>query len=432
MGTDRRSQRQPAAPLPAVDPELGTDAPRPPSWIDGVARTTRLVATQGTPWTELGGALLAGLGESLGASRVTLFDFPHAGRSIARQRFEWCAGGCRSRAELGAAPELDLEALGLGAWHASLAAGRNVRFDAARQAQASSAGLIVGSLRAVALSPVLAGTRLWGALLVEALDNVPAPGPDPASAVSIVGDALAISLLREERERELRHELERGVVHDLCNLLQIASGAFELLGDDLRAAHPAGNTKTHLVTALEQSLQQGNALARRLLERSATPAARAPEVDLAAHLREHASLWRQAVGPRVRLSIESDSGDARIRLDPTALDQVLLNLIVNARDAMPDGGTLELAVRVRDAADRAPVQRVVLRVRDNGAGIDPSLRERIFEPRFSTKPAGRGSGLGLTTVATLVQRAGGTIEVLGARGGGTEFVLDFPACSGAS
>jgi two-component system cell cycle sensor histidine kinase/response regulator CckA len=226
--------------------------------------------------------------------------------------------------------------------------------------------------------------------------------------------------------------MARGVAHDLCNMLQVAGGAFELLALGLsEPARPQGS-QAHLVAALEQSLQQGTALARRMLELNTSPEGRPRELDIAAHLRESASLWSQAVGPRVHLSIESDAGDSRIRLDPTLFDQVLLNLIVNARDAMPDGGTLALSVSTRTSSSTPPTQRVVLRVRDTGTGIASHVRERIFEPLFTTKPSGRGSGLGLPTVAAIVRRAGGGIDVHSAPGLGTEFVLDFPACTGIS
>ncbi|MCY3001066.1 MAG: ATP-binding protein [Planctomycetota bacterium] len=388
------------------------------------------MATHRAPWPEFGGVLLAGLGETLGAQRVALLEFERSRRMVARLRFEWRASDSRSRPNLGAPASFDLEELGLQAWHTSLSEGRNVLSDTARLATARHAGLIADRTHTFVLAPVLAGTRLWGALLVEAFESLSALEPESASAVSIVGDALAISLLREEREQETQSSMARGVAHDLCNMLQVAGGTFELLalGFDETTRQQQGS-RAHLVSALEQSLQQGTSLARRLLELSTAPEGRPRDLDIAAHLRESASLWSQAVGPRVRLSIESDSSDSRIRLDPTLFDQVLLNLIVNARDAMPEGGTLALSVTSRESATTPPTRRVVLRVRDTGTGIASHVRERIFEPLFTTKPSGRGSGLGLSTVAAIVRRAGGGIEVHSAPGLGTEFVLDFPACT---
>jgi CheY-like chemotaxis protein len=115
----------------------------------------------------------------------------------------------------------------------------------------------------------------------------------------------------------------------------------------------------------------------------------------------------------------------RIKADPSQLEQVLLNLAVNARDAMPDGG--RLTITTGHTTDAAGVRRVGLSVRDSGVGMPPEVRERIFEPFYTTKETGKGTGLGLSTVYGIVTQSGGTIEVDSVVGRGTTFTVLFPS-----
>jgi CheY-like chemotaxis protein len=136
-------------------------------------------------------------------------------------------------------------------------------------------------------------------------------------------------------------------------------------------------------------------------------------------------MLRRLIGEHIDLRIEVDSEIARIKADPGQLEQVIVNLVVNARDAMPDGGRLTIAATMTtDAETRAP--RVVLSVMDTGFGMADSVRDRIFEPFFTTKEPGKGTGLGLSTVYGIVRQSGATIEVDSAPGQGTTFTIAFP------
>ncbi len=145
-------------------------------------------------------------------------------------------------------------------------------------------------------------------------------------------------------------------------------------------------------------------------------------------------MLRRLIGEDVHLEVRLKTESGNVRADPAQLEQVIMNLAVNARDAMPKGGRLEIATdhaeldRPLDScAGRVEAGRyVVLRIRDGGTGIAPEVREHLFEPFFTTKEKGKGTGLGLPTVATIVRQAGGAIDVETEQGGGSCFSIYLP------
>jgi len=137
------------------------------------------------------------------------------------------------------------------------------------------------------------------------------------------------------------------------------------------------------------------------------------------------------LGERIRLVVDLSAEPATVLADYSHLEQVIMNLAVNARDAMPDGGVLTLSTRLLPSADiEGPQRWVQLRVSDTGVGMDDAVKERIFEPFFTTKGPDKGTGLGLTTVFGIVQRLGGQIHVDTAPGCGTTFTLTLPWAKG--
>lgn len=213
-------------------------------------------------------------------------------------------------------------------------------------------------------------------------------------------------------------QLAGGVAHDFNNLLAAIRTAVELARDGL-PVEAAG--RADLDVALSTA-DRASRLTRQLLAFSRQQPRAVEHVDLGALVRDMTPLFRTSVPPSVQLLVQSDPpSPAWVLADRSQLEQVVLNLVLNARDAMPQGGTL--AVKVHRDDQRL---HVALEVADSGIGIDEATRSRIFEPFFSTKPLGTGSGLGLSVVYGVVTQAGGTIRVDSMPGKGTVMRVAFP------
>jgi signal transduction histidine kinase len=228
---------------------------------------------------------------------------------------------------------------------------------------------------------------------------------------------------REETQRQLVAAQRRdalallagGLAHDFNNLLTVVYAAFEQAEAEVP---PAGHAAEAL--ALGRSAAESTAaLTRQLLAYSrGDPHGKLP-TDLGPLLRQTTGLIRRLLPANVELRVQAPSALPLVVCAPTQIQQVLINLAVNARDAMPDGGRLEITARADDGA-------VELRVSDTGTGIDPAIAERIFEPLFTTKEPGKGTGLGLSVVAAVVTDHGGTIAVRSAPGEGATFEVRLP------
>jgi CheY-like chemotaxis protein len=223
--------------------------------------------------------------------------------------------------------------------------------------------------------------------------------------------------------------LAGGVAHDFNNLLTIISGYGEtLLGrvdDSLRED----------VKAILEGAERATAITRQLLALSRRQVRQPRVLDLNEIIRGMEKILRRAVGEDVRLELSLRNSLWPVKADPGQIEQILLNLAVNARDAMPQGGRLIISTancgRTEAAALHLPAaQYVRLTVRDTGEGMDPEACRRIFEPFFSTKPADKGTGLGLAIVYGIVKQSGGEIFVDSQPGEGTVFTIYLPRASG--
>ncbi len=217
-------------------------------------------------------------------------------------------------------------------------------------------------------------------------------------------------------------QLAGGVAHDFNNLLAAISNAVQLALYDLPGTHDA---RADLENAL-QTAERAAGLTRQLLAFSRRQTRATECIDLAALVLETLPLLRTSMPPTVDVHIDADGRDALVIADRSQLEQVILNLVLNARDAMPDGGRLDIAVRV-DAARSTSV----LTVTDNGIGMTEATRLRIFEPFFTTKATGSGTGLGLAVVYGVVTQAGGTVQVTSVPGQGTSIRIALPLAVGA-
>jgi signal transduction histidine kinase len=221
--------------------------------------------------------------------------------------------------------------------------------------------------------------------------------------------------LRQSQKLEAMGHLTGGVAHDFNNLLMVVNLNATLLRQRLR---DAGIDKQ--LDAIERAVGAGKKLTRQLLAFSRRQPLLPRVIDLSELMPSLLDLIRPALGSRVDLEGAVQPGTRNVRVDSGELELALINLAVNARDAMPDGGRVQ--VRVRNDGDF-----VELTFTDSGMGIAPQDIERVFEPFFTTKPVGSGTGLGLSQVYGLCARAGGEARVESQRGIGTSVILRFPA-----
>ena len=228
--------------------------------------------------------------------------------------------------------------------------------------------------------------------------------------------------LRQAQKLEAVGHLASGIAHDFNNLLTAISGYVALAKKTLRPDHPAVSS----LESVEQVAEQAEGVTRALLTFSRKTAARKQPVELAAVVEKAAHLLKRILPAGIDLIVDTGfvSG-VWVNADSVQLQQVLLNLAINARDAMPNGGRLQIRLALPRDGGIEP-QAVRLIVRDTGTGMSPETLARIFEPFFTTKPRGTGTGLGLAIVHGIVTDHGGTIEVESQVGRGTTFTVALP------
>jgi PAS domain S-box-containing protein len=254
-----------------------------------------------------------------------------------------------------------------------------------------------------------------------------------ASAIArdITAQKRAEGQLRQAQKMEAIGRLAGGVAHDFNNILGIINACSEFLRDRI---DPAAEPSLY-VENIKKAIERGTSLTRQLLAFSRTSAVQPRILDLNDRLRDISKLLRPLMGDDVEILIASKSPLAVVEADPGQLDQILVNLAVNARDAMPRGGKFILetgAVRFDEAfAEQhqamAAGKYVLLTVSDTGFGMDEATISRIFEPFFTTKETGKGTGLGLATVYGIVKQSAGHILVYSEPGQGTTFKIYLPS-----
>ncbi len=230
---------------------------------------------------------------------------------------------------------------------------------------------------------------------------------------------------------EAVRQLAAGTAHDLNNLLLLVNGCAELALLD-ETLNPCTR---QLMNEIIEAGERATSLTRRLLTLGKPPARQPAAVDVAALLMSSATLVGRLVGDRIRLSLDVGTAPLSVLADASQVEQVIVNLVLNARDAMAAGGTLTITAgaatrRSPDASDtgtRLESRRVArLTVSDTGSGIDPAVRARMYEPYVTTKSADTHSGLGLAVVRGIVEQLGGSIEATTTPGTGTTFAVDLP------
>lgn len=236
--------------------------------------------------------------------------------------------------------------------------------------------------------------------------------------------------LRQAQKMETVGQLAGGIAHDFNNLLTVINGYADMLVDTL----PAGGTERESVEQIRQAGERASALTQQLLTFSRRQAVQLKRVDLHAALTNIQPMLTQLLGEDVVPMVKPAADRALISIDPGQLDQVIMNLAINARDAMPRGGHLTLETRLVERTQGALNGEAVvpsgtsvqLTVTDTGCGMDAETLTHIFEPFFTTKGVGKGTGLGLATVYGIVTQSGGVITVASEPGQGTCFTIELP------
>ena len=224
--------------------------------------------------------------------------------------------------------------------------------------------------------------------------------------------------------------LAGGVAHDFNNLLTIINGYSDLVLQKLTGSDPLRKS----IVEIQKAGESAAALTRQLLVFSRKQRIQTRQMDLNQVVQDAEKMLQRLVGEDIQLTIRVEPGLTTIVADPTQIQQVIMNLIVNARDAMPHGGAIiletsnvQLSERYQELhCDVQPGAYVILAISDTGIGMDESVKSQIFEPFFTTKPRGVGTGLGLSTVYGIVKQSGGSIWVYSEPGRGTTFKIYFP------
>jgi PAS domain S-box-containing protein len=238
--------------------------------------------------------------------------------------------------------------------------------------------------------------------------------------------------IQASQRMEAVGRLAGGVAHEINNALQGVLGFAAFVRKGLADDDPM----LHDVEQIERAGGRAASIAQQLLAFGRRQARRPAHLDLGLVIGEFAPMLRQALGPERELVLEAPEGSLSVHADRAQLEQVLLNLALNARDAMPDGGQLRVSLARREVPPDAGVRTVggalprgsyvTIEARDAGVGIDPSLAASIFEPFFTTKGPGRGTGLGLAVVYGIVRQSGGYVSVESAPGEGATFQIYLP------
>jgi signal transduction histidine kinase len=236
----------------------------------------------------------------------------------------------------------------------------------------------------------------------------------------------AESALRQAQKMESIGQLTGGVAHDFNNLLAVFATGLQLLE---RGA--TGEQRQRIVDGMRRALARGSGLTRHLLAFSRRTPVNPEPVDLAAHLRGMRQMLDGSLGGHMTIAMQFEEGVWPVEIDAGEMELAVLNLCVNARDAMPQGGTITIAAEnVRETAETGETREFVkLSVADSGVGMAPEVLARAFEPFFTTKDVSKGSGLGLPQVYGFAHQSGGRIAIDSAVGVGTIVTLLLPRSS---
>jgi two-component system, cell cycle sensor histidine kinase and response regulator CckA len=279
-----------------------------------------------------------------------------------------------------------------------------------------------------------------GAVAIYA-DEPNLPNPNQMDGLAIAARMIGLALDRDRLEEQLRRasqleaigRLSSGIAHDFNNLLTVILGHVELM----RRQAPSSPSPQALET-ISLAIDRASDITSQLMAFGREQPFRPERVELGAAVADLMPLLKSAVGDEISVTLVTEPSSSWVMMDCTQLSQILLNLVLNARDAMPDGGRLRIETRLANAVELARLvpddphgSFVQILVTDDGQGMSDETKRHLFEPFFSTKEGGQNSGLGLASVYGLTRQNGGYITLKSELGTGTSFSLYFPT-SGAT
>jgi PAS domain S-box-containing protein len=373
--------------------------------------------------------VLERIGCATHVSRVAIFEAmdDNAGRKVSTMRHEWTAPGVSSQLGTG-------QVVGLSLWGDRLARDEVVRGHLRDFPPHERALLEPQGIKSLLDVPIVVGGRWWGDISLDDCVSERTWSDAEVEALRAAAGIIGASIARDRAETELRSREEQfqhaqkseslgrlagAIAHDFNNVLTVISG----YGDLLRSTLDPG-TQREDAHEIVKAASRGQALTQQLLSFSRRTVAQPRLVDLNAVVQDIERMLERLLDRRIRLETSLEPGLAPVEADVGQIEQVLVNLAVNARDAMQEsGGMLAIATRAV-VVDGDPY--VELRLTDTGQGMDEETCGRVFEPFFTTKEPDKGTGLGLATVRDIVTQSGGTISVESALGRGTTFTILFP------
>jgi PAS domain S-box-containing protein len=337
-------------------------------------------------------------------------------------------------------------------WHGMLSKGEPICIDDTASAPVEGAPELeywrcIGA-RAVLGVPLWSGSDLIGYLVLHDRETTRRWGDEDVALLRSIAPILVHALARsrmEAEKRALEHQLQHaqkmeaigrlagGVAHDFNNLLTAIGGYAELA----KQASANRDSPEDDIEEILKATSKASALTQQLLAFSRRQEQAPQRIDLNDVIDQAQKMLRRMIGEDVELDVRLAEGLREVEIDPAQVDQVLLNLAVNARDAMPHGGRLTIStdnVELTEAFCRGrqglePGPHVLIQVNDTGVGMDDETRERIFDPFFTTKDVGKGTGLGLSTVYGVVRQNRGAVDVHSSPGHGATFLLYLPAAT---
>ena len=239
------------------------------------------------------------------------------------------------------------------------------------------------------------------------------------------------SQLVQAQKMDALGKLTGGIAHDFNNLLTSIITGIDLINRQIEAGRPEGVER--FADAALGSARRAAALTHRLLAFARQQPLNAKSTDVNERIHSLADMLHRTIGEHITLDLFLSSEPAVANVDANQLENAVINLVINARDAMPGGGTIRVSTRlasIRGEADIADGEYVTLTVSDNGSGIDPAIIEKVFEPFFTTKPLGQGTGLGLSMVYGFARQSGGQARIASTLGEGTDVSLLLPVGHG--